>query len=86
MYFTDIAQVKREVLWYENFDIENVVTPVNVNNLRKALKNSGFDKAKTEYLCNGFENGFALEYQGERCNMQQQAQNERFFPRIPVSI
>ena len=53
-----------EPLYFENFDLENVVTPVNVEALRKLLHDTNYDKHKIEFLVDGFTNGFSLEYDG----------------------
>ena len=48
----------------ENFDLENVVTPVHVCQYEKLLLKHGYDRQKTEFLVNGFKNGFFLNYKG----------------------
>ena len=40
------------------------MTPVNVGKLHELLIESGYDKAEMQYLTEGFENGFSLEYEG----------------------
>ena len=55
-----------EVLQYENFDLENVVTPVRVDVFEKLLKESKYDPVKAARLVEGFKNGFSLGFQGER--------------------
>lgn len=53
-----------EVLWYENYDVENIVTPMNVNALKRLLKETDYDEEKGRFLIDGFSNGFSLGYQG----------------------
>ena len=43
-----------------------MITPVNIEVYEKLLKDSKYDKAKTEYLVSSFRNGFSLEYQGPK--------------------
>ena len=50
---------------YENYDLENIVTPIDVGKYYKLLKNSGFDKQKSRFLCKGFKNGFYIGYEGD---------------------
>ena len=53
-----------DILYYENFDLENVVTLVNVEHLKELLNQTGYDKRKSEFLIDGFENGFSIGYEG----------------------
>ena len=53
------------MLQYINLDLENIVTPVNVPRLRKLLEETKYDQSKTQFLLEGFEKGFALEFEGE---------------------
>ena len=43
---------------FENFDLSNVVTPVDTSQLRRLLKEVSYDPTKTEFLIKGFEQGF----------------------------
>ena len=58
--------VAEEVLYFENFDCDSVITPVDVDIYKSLLRESGYDKEKSKYLINGFRHGFRLEYQGDR--------------------
>ena len=60
-----------EVEFYENKDIENIVTPVKLDKLKELLQRSAYDKEKTKFLLDGFANSFDLEYEGptERRNL-----------------
>ena len=49
---------------HTNRDLNNIVTPVNVGNLGRLLKESNYNKQKTEYLIDGFTNRFDLYYRG----------------------
>ena len=58
-------EAKPEVLYFENFDTENVVMPVDPNQLEFLLKQTEYDIDKTRFLVEGFRNGFSLGYAGE---------------------
>ena len=60
---------------YENFDIENIVTPIKTIEFRKLLEDTGYDKAKTEWIIKVFEEGFELGYKGRTENIQQNSPN-----------
>ena len=53
-----------EVLQYENYDLQNIKTPVNVEALETLLKQSNYDPAETSFLIYGFKNGFSIGYEG----------------------
>ena len=71
------SQTIREVLYYENFDLDNIVTPVNVNELNKYLKETNYDEKETEFLVKGFSEGFDLGFRGPE-NIKQTSQNLKF--------
>ena len=58
------ANSQTEVLYYENFDLENVVTPVDIEELEKLLIKANYDAAKTSYLIDRFKNCFDIGYRG----------------------
>ena len=58
-----------------NLDLENIVTPVKADVLEKLLKQSKFDLDKTNYLVNGFKEGFKLHYSGNLKECQRLAPN-----------
>ena len=45
-------------------DLDNIVTPVNTKTLHALLKESSYDKTETEFLIEGFKNGFSIGYTG----------------------
>ena len=61
-----------------NKDLQNIITPVNVKQLEALLNETGYEKKKTEYLVQGFSNGFDLGYRGKMENIQQKAPNLKF--------
>ena len=58
-------------------DLENIITPVEVDNLDRLLKLSQYDTKKSEFLVNGFREGFDLGYRGPE-EIQQTSQNLKF--------
>ena len=54
-----------EVLYYENFDLESVVSPVDYRALERLLIESQYDPVETAFLVDGFKNGFDIGYRGE---------------------
>ena len=40
--------------YFENHDLDNIVTPVDVRKLEFLLKQSKYDAQKTSFLINGF--------------------------------
>ena len=63
-----------EPLYYENFDLDSIVTPVKVQQLEQLLKEMHYDEEKTKFLVKGFMEGFPIEYHGPM-NVQQRAPN-----------
>ena len=55
-----------DVLYYENFNLTDVVTPVNATRLINDLKLAKYDPDEIEFLCNGFVNGFDIQYNGPK--------------------
>ena len=53
-----------ETLYYENFDIHSVVTPVNPETLRELLEESQYDADETKFLYESFKYGFSICYEG----------------------
>ena len=59
-----MKRLDEEILYYQNFDLNNLQTPVNVDQLELLLKQSHYDESETKFLCEGFRNGFDLSYAG----------------------
>ena len=55
-------------------DLVSIVTPVQVDVLKHYLIESNYDKKETEFLTDGFTNGFDIGYEGPT-NRHDQAQN-----------
>ena len=56
---------EEEPLFYTNFDLENVVTPVNEAKLKDLLVASKYPMEKTKFLVDSFTNGFSIGYKGD---------------------
>ena len=55
---------EEQPMYYENYDLHNVVIPVKADWLIKLLKQTCYDEQEIEFLRKGFTTGFDLEYQG----------------------
>ena len=53
-------------MYFENFDLVNVVTLVKIHNLRKLMIDSKYDPAEIKFLTDGFTKGFEIGYSGNR--------------------
>ena len=73
MYYSSLF-VSDKPLYFENFDLDSVVTPVNIKRFKQLLDETGYDKKKSEYLIEGFTNGFDIGYRGNE-KVKLQAQN-----------
>ena len=64
-------------LYCENFDLENVITPVKANKLINYLRRTKYDEEEIKFLEQGFTKGFSIEYHGPQ-NRQSQSNNIPF--------
>ena len=62
---------------FENFDLTNIVTPVDAKVLRELLIETNYDRAKTDVLIDGFINGFDIGYRGHLA-VQMKSPNLKF--------
>ena len=51
---------------FENFNLDNLITPVDADKLEEILMESGYDSQKVNYLVDSFRNGFSLGYEGSK--------------------
>lgn len=65
--------------------MESVVTPINVVNFRKLLEDTNYDSIKTNFLVEGFTEGFRLGYEGPR-NRCLEGRNLPFRVGTPVDL
>ena len=70
-------QQQWEILDFENFDLESVISPVNFKQLGQLLMETDYDETKTRFLVNGFKNGFSLGYVGDK-NVKMTSPNLKF--------
>ena len=47
-----------------NYDLDNICTPVDVNQLRQLLIETDYCQSETQFIVQGFTQGFSLCYQG----------------------
>ena len=57
-------------MYYKNFDLNSIVTPVKVSKFISKLKEFNYDKDKIDFLEQGLTQGFDIGYQGpqQRCS------------------
>ena len=53
-----------QVEQYENYDLESIVTPINVKEPSRLLHMTNYDEQKSQFLIEGFTNGFDIGYEG----------------------
>ena len=63
-----------------NTDLENVVMPVNVQQLEFLLRESQYPEDETRFLVGGFTNGFDIGYEGPQIR-QIRSENIPFYSR-----
>ena len=66
-----------DILDYLNLDLENIKTPVNAKVLHDLLIQTSYNKEETDFLVDGFTNGFDLGYKGPE-HIRQKANNLKF--------
>ena len=49
---------------FTNYDLDNIITSVNVFELDRLLKLTDYDLKETRFLVNGFREGFDIGYKG----------------------
>ena len=66
-----------EILYYENFNVTDVITPVNIDRLNELLDESNYPKDLLDSIITGFRNGFDIGYRGKTTNIKRLAPNLR---------
>ena len=56
----------QQVLTAQYHNLEDIETPVDIDALEFLLLDAGYDKQKSQFLINGFRNGFDLGYRGNQ--------------------
>ena len=74
-----------EIDMFQNLDLENIVTPVDPKVLQKYLVESNYDPDETQFLVQGFEKGFDIQYNGP-ANRTSNAQNLPFTVGSPIEL
>ena len=64
-------------MYFENFDLDNIVTPVITGEFDRLLKQTNYPNDKRHAIVAGFTEGFYIGYQGER-NVQIKSPNLKF--------
>ena len=77
---------KEEIKYYENKNLEDIVTPVRPEKLRDLLLMSGYQEDKVEYLFDGFQNGFNLHYEGPLSTGKREAPNLKLRVGSPTEL
>ena len=67
----------REILFYENYDLENLITPVEVDKFEQLLIQTGCEESLRREVIDGFRNGFDLGYEGPQ-DVKLESPNLRF--------
>ena len=63
-----------EVLWFENYDLQNIYIPVDADKFEELLIQTGYDRTKTDFIINGFWRGFSLNFKGN-CKVKKRSVN-----------
>ena len=66
-----------QIQHYENYDLENLETTLDVNKYQQLLLESDYDKVEADFLVDGFRNGFDIGYKGPKI-CQSQSRNIPF--------
>ena len=64
-------------LEFSNYDLQNVITPVQIDRMQQLLHESKYDKDETKFIINGLRKGFEIGYRGPR-NRRDTARNIPF--------
>ena len=60
IYYTGFQE--EQVMYFENFDLENIQTPVNVDQFVAAMEEADYQPDKIQFLKQGFTYGFDIGY------------------------
>ena len=75
-----------QVLECENHNLEDIITPVRASELKKLLKEVGYNQSKTDYLVKGFSEGFDLHYNGCLSKVKRFSPNLKLRVGSPVEL
>ena len=71
--------------FYENFNLENICTPIKFDELQKLLYKTHYRKDETMFLTKGFRKGFTIGYKGPMLR-QDSSRNISFTPGVGNKI
>ena len=58
--------VKEKAIYFKNYNLEDIVTPIKVGRLIELLKQTNYHPSEIKYLQNGFTQGFDIGYEGPK--------------------
>ena len=53
-------------MYYENFDLENIITPIDADKFNELLSEANYNNKKRNFIVEGFKSGFPLCYEGDK--------------------
>ena len=71
---------------FSNTNLTDIITPVKGDRLKLLLNQAGYDQAKTEFLFDGFTNGFSLQYTGKLTRVRRYAPNLKIRIGSPIEL
>lgn len=74
------------MLEFENYDLEDIVTPVKAGVFKDLFLESGYPQNKIQYLFEGFSIGFDMKYEGPLKGTQRFAANLKLRVGTPVQL
>ena len=67
-------------MYFENFDLKTIMTPVKPDVFEKLLQEAHYDPQEINFLINGFRNGFDIGFRGSIQGIQ------RYAPNLPFRV
>ena len=85
--FDNIFILDEEPLYYQNFDLDNVISLVDFTALEQLLQEStNYDVNETKFLVKGFRDGFEIGYEGRCHNIQRRTPNLKICVGSPMIL
>ena len=66
LYVLALSKSEEQPEYYENVDLETIVTPVKVDKFIQLLKETKYDPDEISFLKRGFCQGFDIGYEGPK--------------------
>ena len=63
-FIADPCHVYEAVEEFSCPELNDIITPINVEVLEQYLQDTGYDEEKTRFLVQGFQHGFDIGYHG----------------------